>query len=120
MPPATSLTVDASDHLVVNVSDVEISAAWRQAVLGMTREDFGAQPGKAPQASVKFGVQKINLRPISASKDDGFTADHEGAGSDDLCFLTASSPDAVVAPLQAHGVAIEAGPPSGRPARAAS
>ena len=32
-------------------------------------------------------------RPIAATKEDWFTADHEAAGSDDLCFDTASTPD---------------------------
>jgi catechol 2,3-dioxygenase-like lactoylglutathione lyase family enzyme len=58
---------------------------------------------------MKFGQQKINFRPVATSKEDWFTADHEAAGSDDLCFLTDSIPDAVVRHLQAQGVAI-AGP----------
>ena len=84
-----SLTVDALDHLVINVRDVEVAAAWYQRVLGMTREDFDPGPGKVRRTSMKFGRQKINLRPLSASKEEWFTADHERAGSDDLCFLTA-------------------------------
>ena len=38
--PAMALVIDALDHLVVNVRDVEVAAAWYQRVLGMTREDF--------------------------------------------------------------------------------
>ena len=34
------LAVDAVDHLVVNVRDVDVAAAWYQRVLGMVREDF--------------------------------------------------------------------------------
>ena len=48
-----------------------------------------------------FGNQKINVRPKNADKVEWFTADHETAGSDDLCFLTASTPDEVVAHLKA-------------------
>ena len=59
---------------------------------------------------MKFGRQKINLRPVAASKEDWFTADHESAGGEDLCFLTDSTPDEVVRHLQAEGVAIVAGP----------
>jgi catechol 2,3-dioxygenase-like lactoylglutathione lyase family enzyme len=112
-----SLTIEALDHLVVNVSDLEVSAAWYQRVLGMSREDFVPGHGKSPRTSLKFGQQKINLRPIGASKEEWFTADHEAAGSDDLCFLTRSEPDAVVAHLQACGVAIEVGPVEKRGAR---
>ncbi|HTR84471.1 MAG TPA: VOC family protein [Reyranella sp.] len=109
------LTVDALDHLVVNVRDVEIAAAWYQRVLGMAREEHESHAGKV--VSVKFGRQKINLRPITASKRDWFTADHETAGSDDLCFLTSASPDVVVEHLRACGVAIEEGPAEKRGAR---
>ncbi|MEI9986948.1 MAG: VOC family protein [Aliidongia sp.] len=105
-----TVTVEALDHVVVNVTDAEISASWYQRVLGMTREDSPAGPGRASRISVKFGRQKINLRPIAASKDEWFTADHEGAGSDDLCFITQSGPEAVIGHLRACEVAIELGP----------
>ena len=67
-------------------------------------------PGKTPRTSLVFGNQKINVRPQGADKMEWFTADHETAGSDDLCFLTSSTPDQVVAHLKASGVAIEEGP----------
>ena len=35
-------TIDRIDHIVLNVRDVEITAAWYQRVLGMEREEFGA------------------------------------------------------------------------------
>ena len=105
-----SLVVEALDHVVVNVKDVEIAAAWYQRVLGMTREDSTPGPGRVRRTSVKFGRQKINLRPVSATKEDWFTADHEAAGSDDLCFLTNSAPQAVADHLRACGVAVIEGP----------
>lgn len=104
------LTVQALDHLVIQVSDLEVSARWYERVLGMTREEAPPAPGKAPRTAMKFGRQKINLRPILTSKEDWFTADHEAAGGEDLCFLTDSTPDEVVRHLQAEGVAIAAGP----------
>jgi catechol 2,3-dioxygenase-like lactoylglutathione lyase family enzyme len=105
-----SVTVTALDHLVLNVADVQRSAAWFQKVLGMEIKVFDPGHGKTPRTSVSFGAQKINLRPVSADKIEWFTADHEMAGSDDLCFLTAASPNEVVAHLDACGVAIEEGP----------
>lgn len=105
-----ALVVDALDHLVVNVRDVEVAAAWYQRVLGMTREDSVAAPGKARRTSMKFGRQKINLRPLSATKEEWFTADHEAAGSDDLCFLTSATPQAVAEHLRACGVPVIEGP----------
>lgn len=80
----------------------------------MARQDA---PGTPVRTSVHFGNQKINLRPVMVSKADWFTADREAAGSDDLCFITRSSPDEVVAHLKACGVAIEEGPVRRRGAR---
>jgi len=102
--------VNALDHLVINVSDVARSADWYAKILGMEIRVFDPGGGKTPRTSLMFGTQKINVRPKGADKVEWFTADHEAAGSDDLCFLTASSPDEVVAHLKANGVRIEEGP----------
>src|ERR1700756_2767559 len=104
------LTVQALDHLVIQVSTLEASAEWSARVLGVTREDVSPAPGKPPRTAMRFGRQKINLRPIATSKEDWFTADHEAAGGEDLCFLTDSTPDQVVQHLRAQGVAIVTGP----------
>jgi catechol 2,3-dioxygenase-like lactoylglutathione lyase family enzyme len=110
-----AVVVDALDHLVVNVRDVEVAAAWYQRVLGMSREDFDTPRGKV--TAMRFGRQKINLRPITATKEAWFTADHEAAGSDDLCFLTDAAPQAVADHLSACGVPIIEGPTDKRGAR---
>ena len=112
-----SVKVHALDHLVINVSDVARSAAWYQKVLGMEIKVFDPGEGRIPRTSLVFGNQKINVRPRDADKVDWFTADHETAGSDDLCFLTSISPDEVVAHLKACGVAIEEGPVARQGAR---
>jgi catechol 2,3-dioxygenase-like lactoylglutathione lyase family enzyme len=109
--------VHALDHLVINVADVARSAQWYQKVLGIEVRVFDPGPGKTPRTSLVFGNQKINVRPKDADKDDWFTADHETAGSDDLCFLTSSPPDEVVAHLAALGIAIEEGPVAKQGAR---
>ena len=105
-----AVRVNALDHLVINVADVQRSAEWYRDILGMEIAVIDPGPGKARRTSLMFGSQKINVRPLGADKVEWFTADHEAAGSDDLCFLTSSTPDEVVAHLKAHGVAIEEGP----------
>ena len=105
-----SVKVNALDHLVINVADVARTAEWYRKVLGMEIRVFDPGPGKTTRTSLMFGNQKINVRPRDADKVEWFTADHEAAGSDDLCFLTAATPEQVVAHLKAHGVAIEDGP----------
>jgi catechol 2,3-dioxygenase-like lactoylglutathione lyase family enzyme len=105
-----SVKVNALDHLVINVSNVAHSAEWYRKILGMEIKMFDPGNGSPPRTSLIFGNQKINVRPHDADKVEWFTADHEAAGSDDLCFLTAATPEQVVAHLKAHGVAIEDGP----------
>ncbi|UFZ02295.1 VOC family protein [Bradyrhizobium ontarionense] len=109
--------VDALDHLVINVTDVDLTTAWYRKALGMKVQVFDPGQGKAKRTSLLFGTQKINVRPKDADKVDWFTADHETAGSDDLCFLTTSTPDEVVAHLTALGIAIEEGPVAKQGAR---
>jgi catechol 2,3-dioxygenase-like lactoylglutathione lyase family enzyme len=105
-----SVKVNAIDHLVINVTDVTRSAQWYQKILGMEIRVFDPGQGRIPRTSLVFGSQKINVRPRDADKVDWFTADHETAGSDDLCFLTSSTPEEVAAHLNACGVTIEEGP----------
>ncbi len=113
------LTVHALDHLVINVSDVERSAAWFRRVLGVEREDFDPGQGKPKRTSVKFGQQKINLRPVDADAVVWFTGAAPTPGSDDLCFLTTSEPDVVIAHLRALDIAVEEGPVQKQGARGA-
>ena len=112
-----SVKVKALDHLVINVSDLARSTEWYRKILGMEVRVFDPGNGGTPRTSLMFGTQKINVRPRDADKVEWFTADHEAAGSDDLCFLTASTPEQVVAHLTAHGVAIEQGPVARQGAR---
>jgi catechol 2,3-dioxygenase-like lactoylglutathione lyase family enzyme len=109
--------VNALDHLVINVSDVTRSAEWYATILGMEIKVFDPGEGKTERTSLVFGNQRINVRPKNADKVDWFTADHEMPGSDDLCFLTSSPPEQVVAHLKAHGVPIEEGPTKKQGAR---
>ena len=102
--------IEALDHLVINVADVAATTEWYRRILGMEVKVFDPGGGKPPRTSLHFGNQKINVRPRDADKVEWFTADHPAAGSGDLCFLTSSAPDEVVAHLQAHGVTIEEGP----------
>src|SRR5271163_3795402 len=111
------LKVSALDHIVINVSDVARTTDWYQRILGMAVKVFDPGHGKTKRTSLVFGDQKINVRPRDADKVEWFTADHETAGSDDLCFLTSSTPEQVVAHLKACGVAIEAGPVAKQGAR---
>ena len=112
-----SVKVSALDHIVINVADVASSAEWYRRILGMEIRVFDPGQGKSTRTSLIFGDQKINVRPRDADKAEWFTADHEAAGSDDLCFLTTATPEQVAAHLKAHGVAIAEGPVARQGAR---
>ncbi|MFM7780705.1 MAG: VOC family protein [Alphaproteobacteria bacterium] len=99
--------VDRLDHLVITCRDVEISASWYQRVLGMEREEFGPHR----RTSLRFGGQKINLRPVNATQEEWFTGAAGGVpGTDDLCFVVTMKSDQVAEYLRACGVAVEVGP----------
>jgi catechol 2,3-dioxygenase-like lactoylglutathione lyase family enzyme len=99
-------TIDRLDHLVINCRDVEITAAWYQRVLGMERAEFD----DGQRTALKFGGQKINLRPADADPREWITSREVLPGSDDLCFITAVGADEVIGQLHRYGVAIEQGP----------
>jgi catechol 2,3-dioxygenase-like lactoylglutathione lyase family enzyme len=98
--------VDRLDHLVITCRDVETMANWYQRVLGMEREEFG----KDRRTALKFGGQKINLRPESRTQDEWFSGLWPMPGSQDLCFIVTIGPQDVVAHLHSCGVEIVEGP----------
>jgi len=99
-----ALAIDRIDHVVLNCVDLDTTAAWYQRVLGMEREEFG--PDR--RIALKFGSQKINLRPTGAS---GWpTGAVDAPGSLDLCFITRNAPEDVLRHLRTCGVAVTEGP----------
>ena len=97
------VSVDALDHLVLTVRDLEGTCAFYEAVLGMRRETFGAG-----RIALRFGHQKINLHPDPSPH--ALVADRPVPGSADLCFLTSSPAAEVAAHLEACGVEVIGGP----------
>jgi catechol 2,3-dioxygenase-like lactoylglutathione lyase family enzyme len=96
-------TVESIDHVVVNCSDVEATADWYVRVLGMKRETFGEG-----RTALRFGNQKLNLRPTGAQ--NWVTAAVDQPGTLDLCFIVDAHPDAIGAHLRESGVEITEGP----------
>jgi catechol 2,3-dioxygenase-like lactoylglutathione lyase family enzyme len=104
--PTMRFTVDRIDHIVLNVKDVEITTAWYMRALGMEREEFGPNN----RTALRFGGQKINVRPTDATPGTWPTGVNHAPGSGDLCFITAAPPDEVISHLHECGVAILSGP----------
>jgi catechol 2,3-dioxygenase-like lactoylglutathione lyase family enzyme len=80
------------------------TAAWYERALGMRRETFGADG----RTALKFGDQKINLRPSGAPNWP--TGAVDAPGSLDFCFVTSQSPAGVLDHLRACGIAVTDGP----------
>jgi catechol 2,3-dioxygenase-like lactoylglutathione lyase family enzyme len=99
-------TVDRIDHVVLNVRDVEIAASWYQRVLGMEREEFGQDQ----RTALKFGGQKINLRPAEADTRSWVTGANAEPGAGDLCFIAAVGPEDVIEHLGECGIPVVDGP----------
>jgi catechol 2,3-dioxygenase-like lactoylglutathione lyase family enzyme len=97
--------IDRIDHVVVNCSDVEATAAWYERALGLRREEFLAPDRRV---ALKFGRQKLNLRPTGAPNWETGAAD--APGSLDLCFITENGLEPVIERLRGCAVAITAGP----------
>tara|TARA_B100000575_G_C23051920_1_gene605567 strand:+ start:85 stop:477 length:393 start_codon:yes stop_codon:yes gene_type:complete len=92
------------DHIVLNCKNVEDMAAWYEKTLGMKRELFGPEKREA----LKFGDQKINLRPIGAK--NWITSKSESEGSVDICFITDKNLSLVKARIEDAGAEIIQGP----------
>ncbi len=97
------MRIDSLDHLVLTVADVEATCAFYRRVLGMEVVTFA--PGRK---ALGFGCQKINLHRRGHEFEP--KAERPTPGSGDLCFLTSTPLQEVLAHLTAEGVAIVDGP----------
>lgn len=97
------MRVEALDHLVLTVADVEASAAFYVRVLGMARVVFGEG-----RVALQFGTQKINLHPAACPLPPHAACPTRGGA--DLCFVVEDGLHDWVRHLAACGVAVELGP----------
>lgn len=97
------MQIEALDHLVLTVADMDATVTFYTRVLGMQAITFGEG-----RRALVFGQQKINLHPASAPIRPH--AKSPQAGSADICFLTSTPLDEVIAQLDVCGILIEAGP----------
>ena len=97
------MRIDSLDHIVLTVADIPTAVAFYTQALGMDAITFGAG-----RTALAFGVQKINLHEVG--KEFEPKAKQPTPGSADLCFLTMTPLEEVVAHLSDCGVVIEEGP----------
>lgn len=97
------MQIEAIDHLVLTVADIDTTVAFYESVLGMRPVRFGEG-----RTALAFGSQKINLH--QAGKEFEPKAANPKPGSADLCFLTRVPLTAVADHLTECGVEIVEGP----------
>ncbi len=97
------MQIERLDHLVLTVANIEAACAWYSRVLGMQAVTFGDG-----RMALAFGQQKINLHQHGHEFEP--KAAHPLPGSADLCFITRTPLDQVIAHLQVNSVPIIEGP----------
>jgi catechol 2,3-dioxygenase-like lactoylglutathione lyase family enzyme len=95
--------IERIDHIVLTVKDLEETCQFYSRVLGMEVVTFGED-----RRALAFGGQKINLH--QHGKEFEPKAQTPIPGAIDLCLITETPIEDVVAHLQSVGVAIEQGP----------
>ena len=97
------MKIDRIDHVVITANDVERTLDFYTRVMGMEAITFaGGRRGLA------FGRQKINLH--QAGREFEPKALKPTPGSMDLCFITETPLQEVVARLKENGVVVADGP----------
>jgi hydroxymethylpyrimidine/phosphomethylpyrimidine kinase len=94
----------AIDHVVLTVSDLAATVEFYERVLGLRAYSFAG----GTRTALAIGRQKLNLHELG--REFLPNAREARPGSADLCFLTDTPMDQVVAALEAHEVEIEHGP----------
>lgn len=78
------ISVNAIDHFVLTVSDIQAACNFYSRVLG-----FGVVTFEDNRFALTFGHQQINLHLAGQEFDP--KARHPGAGTADVCFTTGNS-----------------------------
>lgn len=97
------MKIDRLDHLVLTVADIERTCKFYETVLGMETVTF-----QGNRKALKFGQQKINLHQVGHEFEPKALTPTPGSG--DLCLITNTPMNEVLAHLRKHGVAIEIEP----------
>lgn len=97
------MKIERIDHLVLTVSNIDVTCAFYARVLNMEVASFGDG-----RKALAFGQQKINLH--GAGKEFEPKATRPTQGSADLCFITRAPLSDIVNHARACGVEIIEGP----------
>ena len=97
------ISIDRLDHLVLTVADIERTSAFYTRALGFEIVRFAGG-----RTALAFGDQKFNLH--EAGREFEPKAASPTPGSADICLISSSPLDDVMAHFEQIGVAVEEGP----------
>jgi catechol 2,3-dioxygenase-like lactoylglutathione lyase family enzyme len=97
------MEIDRIDHIVLTVHDLARTCDFYSKVLGMKVVTFGEG-----RTALSFGRQKLNLHVHGREFEP--KALKPGPGAIDLCFITETPLEEVIAHVKQQGVAIAEGP----------
>jgi|SRR5919108_3482434 catechol 2,3-dioxygenase-like lactoylglutathione lyase family enzyme len=97
------MKIDAIDHIVLTVKDIDKTCEFYSKVMGMDAVTFGKG-----RKALSFGSQKINLQLLG--RESALRAEKPTPGSADVCFTTSMSLTDVIAHLEHCGVKPIGGP----------
>ena len=97
------MNIQAIDHIVLTVKDIEATCSFYGRVLGMNVIAFDGG-----RKALSFGVQQINLHQYGKEFDP--KAQAPTPGSADICFVTSAPIDDVITHLVSCGVTLLEGP----------
>jgi catechol 2,3-dioxygenase-like lactoylglutathione lyase family enzyme len=99
--------IDRIDHIVLTVTDIELTTQWYELVMGFEREFFMGPEGQ-PRYALRFGQLKINLQ--DKATETPTKARVPTIGSGDFCLIASQPLDDFILHLKNIGVAIDVGP----------
>jgi len=98
------MEIDRIDHIVLTVHDLARTCDFYSRVLGMKASTFGPEG----RTALSFGRQKLNLHVYGREFEPKALKPQPGAI--DLCFITETPLEEVIAHVKAQGVVIVQGP----------
>ncbi len=102
----SKISLERFDHIVFTVQSIDETCAFYARVLGLTVQTYEFDGSE--RKSLHFGDQKINLH--EAGDEFEPKAHRPAPGAIDICFVTSTPIDEVIAQLDDCGVAVVDGP----------
>ncbi|QWD72850.1 VOC family protein [Polynucleobacter sp. UB-Raua-W9] len=99
--------IDRIDHIVLTVTDIEVTTQYYEKAFGFEREFFKGPEGQ-PRYALRFGQLKINLQ--DRDTETPTKARVPTIGSGDFCLIASVPLDEFIEHLKKNKIPIDVGP----------